>query len=249
MLAASRQRLAALGVGAAAASLLLAAVLFVGRGGGGSALLSGADAQAAQLVQRRGAALRRGVGEGGSQLADLIDSPLMLAKQKIDNYLSEDSDNLVEAARKMNVVGSKQGGAPCTSLKCDNGVWQNDYLQTSEDRMEKVSPRAACAFLLSLSSVSPRARVGRTRPQRPACEPGQPCACPYALPPCALHSRVPSPCLARGVQVLNGEDPGKKPLTSAEKNSFLGAENDFAVSCSRRARCPARLCSAHGVCW
>ena len=106
---------------------------------------------------------------GGSQLADLVDSPLMLAKQKIDQYLNEDSDNLVEQARKMNVVGSDrhgpEAGAPCTSLKCDNGVWQNDYLQTSEDRMEKV---------------------------------------------------------------LNGEDPGKKPLSSAEQAQYMDAEKVFA---------------------
>ena len=129
----TRQRLTALCVCAVATTLLVALVV---HGGGddraATTLLSGADGQAARLVQRRG------MGEGGSQLADLIDSPLMLAKQKIDHYLNEDSDNLVEAARKMNVVGSNKGkGVPCTSLKCDNGVWQNDYLNTAEQRMEK----------------------------------------------------------------------------------------------------------------
>jgi len=136
----TRQRLVALGASAVGTTLLVAVIM---QGSGGKwdrslELLSGADAEAARQVQRRGAALHSSVGEGGSQLADLIDSPLMLAKQKIDNYLNEDSDDLVESARKMNVVGSKDGGAPCTSLKCDSGVWQNDYLQTSKDRLEKV---------------------------------------------------------------------------------------------------------------
>ena len=138
----TRQRLAAIGVVAASAMLLIAVVLH--GYGSSSQLLSGFDSEAARQVQRRGAALHHSLGESGSQLADLVDSPLMLAKEKIDDYLNEDSGGSVDdTAQKMNVVGSKSG-APCTSLKCDNGVWQNDYLQTSEDRMEKVCIRACC---------------------------------------------------------------------------------------------------------
>ena len=177
---ATRQRLAALGAGAAGATLLLAAVLHVGVGLGRSSLMSGADADAEILVHRRDAALHGRVGEGGSQLADLIDSPLMLAKQKIDNYLNENSDNLVETARKMNVVGSKPGGAPCTALKCEDGVWQNDYLQTSEDRMEKVA-RAPHRVLRVPLSRPVRARAVDSfanccRSWRPPTV-GQPCVC------------------------------------------------------------------------
>jgi len=139
------RRLGALGAAAVGTTLLVAVVL-QHTGHGRKELLSGADAEAARQVQRRGATVRQGIGEGGSQLADLIDSPLMLAKQKIDHYLNEDSDNLVEEARKMNVVGSKKGGAPCTSLKCDDGVWQNDYLQASKNRLEKVSSPSSAGF-------------------------------------------------------------------------------------------------------
>ena len=197
---ATRQRLAALGAGAAGATLLLAAVLHVGVGLGRSSLMSGADADAEILVHRRDAALHGRVGEGGSQLADLIDSPLMLAKQKIDNYLNENSDNLVETARKMNVVGSKPGGAPCTALKCEDGVWQNDYLQTSEDRMDKVAraphrvPRVALSrperarAVDSLASCC-RVAAGDLRPWRsPVCARSA-----RALPHLALHSRVAPP--------------------------------------------------------
>ena len=195
---ATRQRLAALGAGAAGATLLLAAVLYVGVGRGRSSLISGADAE--MLVHRRGEVLHGRVGEEGSQLADLIDSPLMLAKQKIDNYLNENSDNLVETARKMNVVGSKPGGAPCTALKCEDGVWQNDYLQTSEDRMDKVAraphrvPRVALSrperarAVDSLASCC-RVAAGDLRPWRsPVCARSA-----RALPHLALHSRVAPP--------------------------------------------------------
>jgi hypothetical protein len=196
---ASRQRLAAAATGVAGC-LLLATVVALHAGGSGELL---AGARAARLEHRHG------VVRDGSQLADLVDSPLMLAKQKIDQYLNEDGDNLVEQARKMNVVGSEHAaGAPCTSLKCDNGVWQNDYLQTSEDRMEKVGWRH-CYLAL---------RSGKT----PVFCSGKHLSCPPRPLPCV--------CAAPTRQVLNGEDPGKKPLSDAEQAQYIDAEKEFAVS-------------------
>jgi len=128
-------------VGACAVSVtVLLAILHVCNGAPTfSDLLSGADLQNAELSSH----LQNSVGEGGSQLADLIDSPLMLAKKKIDQYLNEDSDT----ASKMNVVGSK-GGAPCTTLECDQGVFTNNYITKSEQHMEKV-----CSLFLSHNHV------------------------------------------------------------------------------------------------
>ena len=130
---ARKQRMWSVGACAVSVTVLLA-ILHVGNGAPTfSDLLSGADLQNAELSSH----LQNSVGEGGSQLADLIDSPLMLAKKKIDQYLNEDSDSPGDTASKMNVVGSK-GGAPCTTLKCDQGVFTNDYITKSEQHMEKV---------------------------------------------------------------------------------------------------------------
>lgn len=187
-----RQRRQALGVCVVGCVLLAVACR---RASIRSELLATADAESPRLVQRHGAV------RGGSQLADLVDSPLMLAKQKIDQYLNEDSDDLVDQARKMNVVGSRRSGAPCTSLKCDNGVWQNDYLSTSEDRMEKVG--CPCAALpMGPNNAIMRCTMGREQ---------------------AFDA-------VWGLQVLNGEDPGKKPLSDAEQAQYIDAEKEFAVS-------------------
>jgi hypothetical protein len=154
----TRSLLAALALGALCTVLIAAVLLDVGNSS--AELLSGEDALASRLVQYQAAPLRRTVRESGSQLADLVDSPLMLAKQKIDQYLDEDNTDLAGSTAKMHVVGSGKGGAPCTSLRCNHGAYQNDYLEEAEDRLDQVTlPRSSSSACLptnmQLVRVSP----------------------------------------------------------------------------------------------
>ena len=144
------------GLGAAVVTMLAccAAVLLVARvgpewGSGPSLAIALLDSGASVV------ALERAERARGSQLADLFDSPLVLAKQKIDGVLREDSSDLAsgEAAAGLqdaqNLPEATEGGvhgAPCTSLKCDNGVYVNNYLSEGQKRVkDALSPPVAGA--------------------------------------------------------------------------------------------------------
>jgi hypothetical protein len=95
---------------------------------------------AADVEYVSGAASRK-AGEGNSQLADLVDSPLLLVRKKVNDYLKMDDPEDALAARErmggpVNVPGQKK--AKCTGLKCTDGVWQNDYMAASKVHMEAV---------------------------------------------------------------------------------------------------------------
>ena len=71
----------------------------------------------------------------GSQLADLIDSPLVLAKEKIDNMLSIDEPTEIRIKPdqgKPDMVKGKK--VRCTTLACGAGGYENDYLAEAERR-------------------------------------------------------------------------------------------------------------------
>ena len=148
------------GLGAAVVTMLAccAAVLLVARvgpewGSGPSLANELLDSGAG------GEPLERAERARGSQLADLFDSPLVLAKQKIDGVLREDSSGLAagEAAAGLedaqNLAEATTGGehgAPCTSLKCDNGVYVNNYVSEGQRRVkDALSPPVAGAGDLS----------------------------------------------------------------------------------------------------
>lgn len=47
------------------------------------------------------------------------------------------------------------------------------------------------------------------------------------------------------LQVLNGEDPGKKLLTKKDQQQYMDAEEEFAVSC---VCCCVSVCGFGGGC-
>jgi hypothetical protein len=53
--------------------------------------------------------------------------------------LSMDLPGKVDMSKKSSSPKMKTSGAPCTTLACQNGVWENDYLTESERRMASES--------------------------------------------------------------------------------------------------------------
>ncbi|KAJ1491368.1 hypothetical protein T484DRAFT_1774479, partial [Baffinella frigidus] len=96
---------------------------------------------AADVQYVSGAAKSRKAADGNSQLADLMDSPLLLVRKKVNDYLKMDDPEDALAARErmggpLTVPGQKK--AKCTGLKCTDGVWENDYRSAGKDHMKDV---------------------------------------------------------------------------------------------------------------